>query len=324
MGLMDIHKELEAFKGLGVSLKHNPKQTKYLIRDLTTVKDDLLWNELSELRGTALLSFREMGRRLKELQFRYSKNGYGGFEKKYQELGLKKGEVYTLINKYDLYILDTSKEETIFLTNEIEDKVINEVIEGEIIDDLIVRGEDNQNVEIKLDRASQKIISELTKSPPEIREKFYTGEINTPAHIKEARENFKAGEIIKPAIIEDDRRAKRIAELTKELKDIDSEIKELLEVERKLKRLREQRDEVIDELSKVNNLTLNFKQDKVYIGLMKHLENRKAKFSSSDYRKNSEINLKDDWWKSRAFEYWQDNKEKIGITLFKFEEKYCK
>ncbi len=89
-----------------------------------------------------------------------------------------------------------------------------------------------------------------------MRDKFYSGEITTAAEIKGERKSITPGKTLKAAIIEDDRRSERVKELTKELKDIDNEITELLEAERKLKRLREQRAEVVEELSKINNLKL--------------------------------------------------------------------
>lgn len=323
MGLMNVNDELEGFKGLPVSLRHSPKQRKYLSRDITITDEKVLWSELGELKNTALISFREMGRRLKELHFRYSKNGNGDFEKRYTELGFKKMEVYTLMKKYDQYLLDATKE-SLFLTppETKEDNNNNDVLEGEIVEGEIVRTADNQKVEQRLDGASQRTVAELSKSPPEVREKFYSGEINSAPEIKKAREKFTAGKIIKPAVIKDDRRQARVEELSKELKDIDREIADLLEAERKLKSLREQRAEVVEELSKVNNLKLDFSEDSVYKNLMAHLEHIKK--SGNGSMSFTQISLKDDWWRSRAYEWWQDNQEELDMRWFQFEDKYCK
>ncbi len=256
MGIMDINSDLEGFKALKVSVVHTPKQIKYLTRDLTGSDEEILWKELIDLRGTAVLSFREIGRRLKELQERYSKRGSGDFEKRYSELGFKKMQVYTFIKKYDLYLLDAGTEESILLDPP-ELKTSSTVnVPEEIEEAEIVRNADKSKIEERLGEASQKTVAELGKAPPEVREKFYSGDINTPTEVKKARESLVPGKTIKPAVIDDDRRAERVKELSKELKDIDSEIAELLEAERKLARLREQRNEVVEELSKVNNLKL--------------------------------------------------------------------
>jgi hypothetical protein len=261
MGLMDINKELKGFKGLGVTLKHTPAQSKYLKRDLAAVEDETLWKEVSQLRDTAIVTFVEMGRRLTELQTRYSNNKKGDFQSRYTELGFKKMEVYTLIKKYSLYSEDVEGDTNLLLETQ---------------DNYIVRTADNiSEAEIveKIDKASQRTTEVLTTAPKETREKFYRGEINSAAEIKESsiaekydlnktidiskqKEQIKPGEIIKAAVIEEDRETERVKELTAELKDINSEINELLEAERKLKRLREQKAEIIEELSKARNLKL--------------------------------------------------------------------
>lgn len=319
---MDINSDLEGFKALKVSLVHTPKQIKYLTRDLRDSDEDVLWNELKDLKGTAILSFREIGRRLKELQERYSKRGSGEFEKRYNELGFKKMEVYTFIKKYDLFLLDADTEESILLAPPEKTYPPSVDIPEEIEEADIVRTADKPEiVSKKLESASQRVIGELEKSPQEVRDKFYSGEITTAAEIKSERKSIVPGKTLKAAIIEDDRRSERVKELTKELKDIDKEITELLDAERKLKRLREQRAEVVEELSKVNNLKLDFNEDPVYKNLMEHLMQIRNK------RKNvivhAEINLKDDWWRSRAYEWWQKNKDTLGLQWYEVEEKYC-
>ncbi len=257
MGIMDINNDLEGFKALKVSLVHTPKQIKYLTRDLRDSDEDVLWNELKDLKGTAILSFREIGRRLKELQERYSKRGSGEFEKRYSELGFKKMEVYTFIKKYDLFLLDAGTEESILLDPPEKISPPSADIPEEIEEADIVRTADKPEiVNRKLEGASQRVIGELEKSPQEVRDKFYSGEITTATEIKTERKSITPGRTLKAAVIEDDRKSERVKELTKELKDIDKEITELLEAERKLKRLREQRAEVVEELSKVNNLKL--------------------------------------------------------------------
>jgi hypothetical protein len=271
-------------------------QKKHLTRDLSEITDDQLWKETVELRETAVITFIELGRRLKELQERHANRKNGNFAEKYTDLGFKKGEVYTLIKKYELYR---------------EDNTTNILIGGESSTENNVRTA--EVITERIDGASQKVTDELSKAPPEIREKYYNGELNTANEIKEAmpdkefiefknnineiavkvlkwhelnkfteevktattyesihtlvekynlnrptedKKVINPGEIIKPAIIEDDRGEIRVRELTKELKDIDSEINELLESERKIKRLREQRAEVVEELSKAKNLKL--------------------------------------------------------------------
>lgn len=304
MGIMDINTELAGLKGKGVSLLHTPKQSKYLIRDISLAEDNTLWKELDELRGTAVITFKEMGRRFKELQSRYSKKGAGDFEKRYTELGFKKMEVYTLIKKYTLYSEDVMGETNLFITDTSQEEFVrtaDKLPEAEIVE--------------KIEAASQRTTDALITAPEDVRQKFYTGEITTTAEIKEA---MKPGKIIKHEIIEDDRSKVRIEELTRELKDIDSEINELLEAERKLKRLREQRAEVVEELSKANNLKLDFSKDKVYEDMMKHFENIKATNKIAP----SKIDLKDDWWRSRAYNYWEDNRDKLKMRWDQFENKY--
>ncbi|GLI57330.1 hypothetical protein PM10SUCC1_28440 [Propionigenium maris DSM 9537] len=322
MGVMDINSDLEGFKALKVSLVHTPKQIKYLTRDLTDSDENILWNELKHLRGTTILSFREIGRRLKELQERYSKKGSGEFEKRYSELGFKKMEVYTFIKKYDLFLLDAGTEESILLDppEKTTSSLVNEPEEIEEAE--IVRTVDNpEMIGKKLEGASQRIIGELEKSPKEVRGKFYSGEITTATEIKNERKIITPGKTLKAAVIEDDRRSERVKELTKELKDIDREITELLETERKLKRLREQRAEVVEELSKVNNLKLDFNEDPVYKNLMEHLIQIKNK--RKGVMTHTKIDLKDDWWRSRAYEWWQENKDTLGLQWYEIEEKYC-
>jgi hypothetical protein len=248
MGIMDINTELSGLKGKGISLLHTPKQSKYLARDISITEDNILWNELGELRRTTIIGFNEMGRRFKELQDRYSKRGSGDFEKRYTELGFKKMEVYTLIEKHNIYNEDISGETNLFITDSPQNEIVRSAdkpTEAEIIE--------------KIDGASQRTTHALAGASKETREKFYKGEITTAVEIKEAtldKAPIKPGKIIKPAIIEGDRGEIRVRELTKELKDIDNEINELLESERKIKRLREQRAEVVEELSKAKNLKL--------------------------------------------------------------------
>ncbi len=324
---MDINSDLEGFKALKVSVGHTPKQVKYLTRDIIGSEDDVLWKELQDLRNTTILSFNEMGRRLKELQERYSKRGSGDFEKRYLELGFKKMEVYSLIRRHNLYLLDGAIEDTFLLTDkedvketptlEFKDNEKNEEIE----EAEIVRSADKGGVVAKkLEDASQRVITELDKSPQEIRKKFYSGEISSASEIKKARKNITPGKTLKPAIIKDDRRNERFTELTRELEDIDKEIKELLEAERKLKRLREQRLEVVEELSKVNNLKLDFNEDPIYKELMSHLMQIKTMKKGALHF--TEINLKSDWWNSRAFEWWKDNQNTLGISWDEFEKRY--
>ena len=68
MGLIDMNSELGELKGLSISLKHTPKQRIYLIRDLTSVDNETLWKDLVDLRRNTIIGFKEIGRRLKELQ----------------------------------------------------------------------------------------------------------------------------------------------------------------------------------------------------------------------------------------------------------------
>lgn len=206
MGLEKL-KGLKKGKIITTALSLSDKQTIFLRRELAEVSEDEIWKESSELKSTFTISFIELGRRLKELQERYAKNGNGNFQKTYIDKGFRKTEVQTLISKFEIY--------------EEAKKFGRDATELNLIAD-------------SLQDASQKTTAEIKKAPEEVKEMFYTGTIKSLKEIKEASEAIIEAEIIeeplkkidielvdKTALINEKKELrKRMAELTREMNDI--------------------------------------------------------------------------------------------------------
>lgn len=151
--MLNIGEELAGLKkknALIPVLKLSKNQMSFISREITKSSEDELWSETEQLREMFSLSFIELGRRLHELQQRYAKNKNGSFQKRYQEKGFKKTQVQTLISKYLLFQ---------------EQKNI-----GRDATDIILIAE-------KIESASQKVTAKLKKTTPEVKEKFFNGEI---------------------------------------------------------------------------------------------------------------------------------------------------
>ena len=172
-------------------------QTNFLLRDLSEVNEEDLWEELTYIRNTLGIAWIEAGRRLKVLQDKYANHAKGEFEKKYTEKGLGKTEVYVYLKRYEMFLerkttYEALNHEEFFISfNEQEENIKN--------GNSVVSIGNNLNDDIqKIGNASQKTINQLYKAPIEVKQKFYEGEISTANEIQKA---IKEHEIIEAEIV---------------------------------------------------------------------------------------------------------------------------
>lgn len=219
MGL-DKLKKLKKDKAVKTILSLSDKQKGIISRNLSEASEDELWAESGQLKDTFTITFIELGRRLAELQGRYSKKGTGSFQKKYIEKGFKKTEVETLISKYNLY--DEQK------------------LNGTNATELLFVAE-------QLQEASQKTIAIIKKAPEEVKEMFFSGIVSAPSEVKAAVEEVQEAEIIEEvkdnARVEEegpdylcmiDRRKELQVLISRKKKDIKNFNREISEIERAL------------------------------------------------------------------------------------------
>jgi len=215
--MLDLKKELAGLKDNKIPISNisfSNDQMKVISKDLAESSEDEIWKEAEKLRDTFATSYMELGRRLHELQQRYSNNKTGSFQKRYQEKGFKKTQVETLVSKYLLFQ---------------ERKSI-----GCSATDIIMVAE-------KLEEASQRVTAELKKAPDEVKEQYYRGEIKG-SQIKDAVQSTEVGKVdLLPRLEDISCNATDKEDLKKELVFIEKDIRER---ERNLKKLIKKREEI--------------------------------------------------------------------------------
>lgn len=215
--MLDLKKELAGLKDKKLvisNISFSNEQMKMISKDLSESSEDEIWKEAEQLRDTFATSYMELGRRLCELQQRYSNNKNGSFQNRYQEKGFKKTQVETLVSKYLLFQ---------------ERKSI-----GCSATDIIMVAE-------KLEKASQRVTADLKKAPNEVKEQYYNGEIKG-SEIKDAVQSVELGKVeLLPKLEDISCSATDKEVLRKELAFIEKDIKER---EKNLKKLIKKREEI--------------------------------------------------------------------------------